>query len=624
MPGPALQFANFPEAILAARRALREGRYDVATAICDYVLAAGREADAAHLVRARVHLARREFDRAAACVEAVAPTPELYDVRAELYAAQGRFDLAAQQLDTYAATAPPALDLVRRRARHAMLAGRPSQAIDLVLAALPHFPGEASLYDLLAEICLRARRWSDTVRWARASLQLQPGNPRRQLSLLDAAARLVDFESIRSHAAGLLGTLGQSGDARTIRALTAAADLRPMHAALYFGSDAVTRAAAEHAAASLGRPPAVALLARPALKARKLRIGYLSGDFNDHPVMQLMRGFFAAHDTEDHDVRLFSYGPDDASRYRRELRERFPGFVDLAALDDAAAAAAIAEAGLDVLVDLKGWNRGTRMGIVARRPAPVLIGYLGFPGTYGGLVDHVIVDRMVVPESAAGHYAENLLFLPHCYLPADSGEALRAPPMRAAAGLRDDAFVLGAFNRALKVSEENLRAWMAILRAAPGAVLWLGSESAPERDNYRAFAAAEGIDPQRLVFAERAADKRDHLARLGLIDLALDTWRYNGHTSTVDMLLAGVPVLAKTGSHFASRVSESVLRAARLSEMLTASREDYVARAIAFATGRRDIAPVRAALAAARATAPLFDTAGFVRDFLALVAGTVR
>jgi predicted O-linked N-acetylglucosamine transferase (SPINDLY family) len=302
-----------------------------------------------------------------------------------------------------------------------------------------------------------------------------------------------------------------------------------------------------------------------------------------------------------------------------------PNFVDVEKESDAAAADIIKGRNLDVLVELKGWTRFTRMGIAARRPAPVQIGYLGFPGTSGaGFIDHLMVDRFVVPEAERAQYRETLLYLPACYLVTDNTDPIGLRPTRAQFGLSDDSFVLCSFNRSLKVSEANFLAWLDILRRVPRAVLWMSAGSDAERANVRRMAQAGGIHAERIVFASRVEDKAGHLARMGLADLALDTWRYNGHTSTIDALWAGVPVLAKSGAHFASRVSESIMAATGLGAMVAPTPEAYVDMACAFASGARDIAPVRAAVARARIASPLFDTAKFTRDFLTLVAGTVR
>ena len=544
-----------------------------------------------------------------------------------LYRSVGRHAEAADWLERYRASAPLPLPLLQRLARADIAANRPAVAVSLLTAALAYYPDETTLYELLYETYKDGRRWREAAHWARRCLRLNPANPRMQLALFDAAARLLDFESIRALCAGYVSALSRhaGGDARLALSLLDASDMRPMHAALFFESDWLTARAAERASVRLGMPQPAASPKRAAVGARKIRIGYLSGDFNDHPVMQLMRGFFRRHDTQDFEVQLFSYGRDDGSAYRAELKQWYPNFVDLERASDAEAAAAIRGRELDVLVELKGWTRFTRMGIAARRPAPVQIGYLGFPGTSGGeFMDYLIADRIVAPPEGAAHYREKLLYMPACYLVTDDADPVAPPPSRAQFGLPADAFVLCSFNRSLKISEENLRAWMEILRRAPRALLWLSVAAPAERDNARRFAQGQGVDPARLIFAERVEGRAQHLARIGLADLALDTWRYNGHTSTVDALWAGVPVLATTGVHFASRVSESILAAAGLSQMLARSPADYVDRAVAFATGARDIAVERAAVATARRGSALFDTARFTRDFLALVAGAVR
>ena len=345
-----------------------------------------------------------------------------------------------------------------------------------------------------------------------------------------------------------------------------------------------------------------------------LVLGYLSNDICDHATAHLMRSLFAAHDRDRFRINLYSYGPDDGSDYRRRIVADCDVFADIAEADFETAARRIHADRVDILIDLKGWTQGNRLAICAHRPAPVQATYLGFPGTTGApFLDYAIVDRTVLPPDEARFFSEAPAYMPDCYQVNDGSQEIAAEAGgRNDWGLPADAFVFCGFNHPYKITPEVFAAWMEILRAVPGSVLWLLSGNALAEGNLRAAAEGQGIAAERLIFADKAA-KPVHLRRMGLADLALDTWICNGHTTTSDALWAGVPVLALTGRHFASRVSTSCLKAAGLPELVTGSPAAYRNLAIRLATAPDQLAALRARLWENRTRMPLFDTAGFVR-----------
>ncbi len=345
-----------------------------------------------------------------------------------------------------------------------------------------------------------------------------------------------------------------------------------------------------------------------------LRVGYLCSDFRDHPTAHLMAGMFALHDRGRFHIAAYSYGPDDGSDYRRHVRQGVDAFVDIASMNHVEAASRIAGDGVQVLVDLNGWITHSRPEIAAMRPAPVQAAYLAFPGTTGAaFFDYALTDAIVTPPESRAHYTEALALLPGCYQVNDNGQAIAAPTTRAAEGLPDGAFVFCCFCANFKIERRVFEIWMRLLDKTPDAVLWLFAESAEAERNLRAAAQRAGPVEQRLIFATRKP-KAEHLARLALADLFLDTLTYGAHTTASDALWAGVPVLTCRGDAFAGRVGASLLTAAGLTELIAGSPDDYEALAMKLATDRKLLADTKTKLAAGRATCPLFDTAWFTRN----------
>jgi protein O-GlcNAc transferase len=352
------------------------------------------------------------------------------------------------------------------------------------------------------------------------------------------------------------------------------------------------------------------------LKTGKLTIGYLSGDFHDHATAHLMLGVFGLHNRSKLQINCYSYGPDDHSAYRAQIRQQSDLFVDLRELSHIDAARRIYADEVDILVDLKGHTRGARLGILASRPAPIQVHYLGFPGTTGAdFIDYLITDRIVTPVEHASYYSEKLVYLPHSYQVNDQQQKI-APCdwTRKDWGLPDQGFVFSSFNLPYKIDSLMFDCWMRILNRIPDSVLWLFSPGAQTIHHLKQEAGHRGVDPRRLVFADKLP-KVEHLARLQLADLALDTRMVNGHTTTSDSLWAGVPVITLEGTHFASRVSASLLNAIGLPELIAANLGAYERLAIHLAMHSEALIRIKAKLAHNRLTQPLFDTSGFV-DYL--------
>jgi predicted O-linked N-acetylglucosamine transferase (SPINDLY family) len=365
--------------------------------------------------------------------------------------------------------------------------------------------------------------------------------------------------------------------------------------------------------------PVPAARRRPPPRGKRLRVGYLSGSFHEHPTARLMVGLFEEHDRQRFEVTGYSYGPDDGSALRSRVRASLEHWRDVRALSDDGIARAIRGDGIDLLIERKGHTLGGRLGILAQRPAPVQIHYMSFPGSIGyDAVDGVIADAEVVPPGAEIDFHERVWRLPRCYYVNDKRRGLPRASARRDNGLPENALVLACLNQSYKLRRPFFTAWMETLHAQSDAVLWLLVIHPRAQENLRAEAARHGIDPARLIFA-RGAPQEAHVARLACADLALDTLPYGAHTTGVDALWAGVPMLTCRGDTFAGRVGASLMLQAGLPELVTDSLDEYRASLVALAADRAALRRHRAYLESGRETNALFDTAAFARDWEALL-----
>ncbi len=345
----------------------------------------------------------------------------------------------------------------------------------------------------------------------------------------------------------------------------------------------------------------------------RITIGYLSSDFGDHAVGHLTRGLFELHDRDRFSVRAYAAYGEDGSDNVEKVKHDSDGFTNLLELSHADAAAQIRRDRVDILVDLNGHTHGNRLQICALRPAPLQATWLGFPGTTGAdYIDYVLTDRTVSPADHAAHYSETFAYLPDCYQmngPADTDTDLAIA--RSDVGLPDDAVVFCSFVGAQKIEPLVFGSWMRILDATPASILWLYESNQDVAANLKREAAARGIDVDRIRFGGKLP-RNEHLQRLRCADIALDTWTYGGHTTTSDALRADLPVVARTGTHFASRVSSSILQAIGLDDLITGSATEYETLAIQLAQNADTVRDLKSRIAQARMTAPLFDARRFV------------
>ena len=346
----------------------------------------------------------------------------------------------------------------------------------------------------------------------------------------------------------------------------------------------------------------------------RLRVAYVSADFHVHPVARHLVGLIETHDPARFETIGVCLTGEAASDLRTRLKGAFDKFVLVDGMSNDEAAAMLREMDIHIAVDLTVFTRGGRPGIFERRIAPIQVNYLGYPGTTGSAsMDYIIGDATIIPMEEQPAYAEKIVHLPHSYLPNGRSQIV-AETTREAHGLPEKGFVFCSLNNSFKITAEVFDIWMRLLAAVDNSVLWLTHANAAMVRNLDAEAEARGIDPRRIVYATRVPKSEDHLGRLRMADLFLDTLPYNAHSTACEALWAGLPVLTCIGPSFPSRVAASVLRAVGLPEMVTRSLAEYEARALELALDPAAHAALKEKLSRNRKTQPLFDTVRYTRN----------
>jgi predicted O-linked N-acetylglucosamine transferase (SPINDLY family) len=373
-------------------------------------------------------------------------------------------------------------------------------------------------------------------------------------------------------------------------------------------------AAAKHFVANKLRTDVPTLAASKGYGHKKIRIAYLSSDFCLHPVSMLTAELFELHDRKHFEVYGYCWSREDGSALRARIVGAMDHFERIHELSDEAAAQLIRDHEIDILVDLHGQTLGARPNLLAYRPAPIQITYLGLPATTGlPFIDYVIGDRFLIPKASAKYYTEKPLYMPDVYQVSDRKRVNAPVPSREICGLPRDAFVFCSFNNNYKFTPEMFATWMSILKRVPGSVLWLLSDNPWAEANLRQEASKHGVDAERLVFSGRAAPE-NYLARYGAADLFLDTFPFNAGTTANDALWMSLPVLTCSGRTFASRMAGALLTAADLDELITQDLREYEEKAVALANAPEECKRLRDHLAQVREDGALFDTPRFTRN----------
>ncbi len=486
--------------------------------------------------------------------------------------------------------------------------GRPEQAANAYRAALRLNPQDADTHNNLGNVLRETGKLDEAIACYREALRLNPKLHHARMHLLHQRQHICDWEGLDAAVEEI----------RHIVREEPRAQISPFAFLALPGTTAAEqRLCAEHWVANRYRR-----LMEDAQRLNfsfqrgprsKLRIGYLSGDFRLHPLAFLTTELFELHDRNQFEIHGYSYGADDQTPERRRLEQSFDVFHDIRPISQHEAARQMHEDGIDILVDLTGFTQTSRTGILAVRPAPIQVNWLGFPGTMGApFADYLISDRFITSESDAEDYSEQLAFLPDTYQPNDRQRPVGAVPTRAECGLPEHGFVFCSFNQTFKITPQVFDIWMKLLSDHDGSVLWLLECNIWARTHLQHEAQARGIAPERLIFAPRAPIDR-HLARQQLADLFLDTLPYNAHTTTSDALWVGLPVLTCAGETFASRVAGSLLHAAGVPELVTYDLQAYENKARELVAHPAELARLKTLLKSSRDRMPLFDTERFAR-----------
>jgi len=349
-------------------------------------------------------------------------------------------------------------------------------------------------------------------------------------------------------------------------------------------------------------------------KHKKIRIGYFSADFRDHPAAFLTAELYEVHDRERFEIHAFSFGPDTQDEMNLRIKTGVDHFHDVRTMSYKDTAMLARSVELDIAVDLGGYTANCRTGIFAMSAAPIQIGYIGYLGTMAAnYMDYLIADQTIIPEENQKYYSEKIVYMPHSYQVNDSTHSLLATIFtRQDVGLPSTGFVFCCFNNTFKITPTTFDSWARILKRVDGSVLLIYADNESAKTNLAKEIVLRGIDASRLIFGEQLPVP-EYLARYRVADLFLDTHPYNAGTTASDALRMGLPVLTCIGNSFASRMAASLLKAVNLPELITTTQEQYESLAIELATNPEKLTIIKTKLANNLATAPLYDTPLFTR-----------
>lgn len=571
-----------------------------------------RQADV-HNDLGNVLMDRLRFDEAEdAYRKAIALWPEYVDARfnlAILLLERRRLEEAWSQLQHCLRLQPDHANALNAMGNLLSQTGKWEEAEKAYRHSLNIRPDSANIHGNLGNLLMELNRFPEAEAEFRQAVALEPTYGYALGHAANCARRNLDWSHAATDEANLIAAIerGISDIPPRILMSMPAVDARLQLEATRLASQGRVRP-------FLDKPP----VHRPPGEARgaPLRIGYLSADFREHAVMYLLGGVFELHDRTQFKIHAYSIGPSTNDLYRERVETNVEVFRDVRRMSDEEAAEAIAGDGIDILVDLTGNTKDYRPGITAARPAPIIVNWLGYPGTLGHarLADYIIGDPIATPASQAEFFSETLAQMPHCCLPNDAKRPIGPTPTREEEGLPAGALVFASFNQGFKLTPEVFDIWCRLLREVPDSVLWMMAVSDVAAENLKREAGLRGVAPERIIFAQRKRENVDHLARLRLADLALDSFPYTYHSSGCDLLWAGVPFVTRIGATFASRIAASLLHAVGLPELVAASWDAYFDLAHRLATRPDELAALREKLASGRLASPLFDTARFTRD----------
>ena len=578
-------------------------RFEEALASYDGALAIEPNSVNLRVNRAGILFALRRCKEAVADYDrALAIEPKRVDAlngRAVVLISLGRFQEALAACDRALAINPGYAHSWNSRANALTSLGHIEEALasyDRALAIEPLSPAFLVNRALLA---VGRQQFEEALVYLEKALAIAPEHHGALSEAMNASMRICDWRRRKDHA-GRISELAQH------------AIIDPFVFLHYFDEPKLQLRCSKAYIEQKAAAPPFALGNKKIRRSGRARIAYLSADFREHAVSYLTAELFERHDRSRFEVFGISFGPDDKSEMRARLVDAFDHFHDVRGRDDGEIAELLAELEIDIAVDLNGHTKGDRIGILARRPAPVQVSYLGFPGTTGAnFIDYVIADAIVLPVHQEPFWSEKIVRLPECFQVNDTKRRIaERTPSRKECGLPERGFVFCCFNNNCKITPQVFDVWMRLLAKVEESVLWLVRDNAAAERNLRREAAARGIDPARLIFADRLV-LAEHLARHRLADLFLDTLPFNAGATASDALWAGLPVLTCLGQAFAGRMAGSLLHAIGLPELVTQSLDEYEAVALKLANEPSRLPLYKERLEQSRLTAPLFDTDRF-------------
>ena len=574
-----------------------------ALAAYDLALVAGPGHAEALCKRGALLWALERFDEALASTEmAVAARPHYVEAifnRGVMLQQMRRPEAALASYDAALVLQPKFLAAIYNRAGALQALGRPLEALQATDAALALAPRQARLYYHRGTLLRGLGRHAEAIAAFDATLAIDPAHRAAPGDRAAAAMHLCDWKRV----AALIEDVKEN--------VVVGTALVPPLAFLGLCDDPLLQLRCARNCVTGQMPAPHKPWDRAAYNHDKIRIGYLSADFRDHAVAAQIVELVERHDRSRFEITGVSFAKDDGSATRQRLVRAFDAFHDMSGESDEGAARRLRTLEIDIAVDLGGHTANSRTEVLSWRPAPVQVSYLGYPGTTGAdFIDYILADAIVAAE--AQWFSEKCVHLPDTFWISNSTRLIAPAPTRGEAGLPQEGFVFCCFNNAWKITAPVFDVWMRLLGQVPGSVLWLREPGKETRDRLGVEAAARDIEPGRLVFAPRANDAALHLARYRAADLFLDTLPYNAHATASDALWAGLPLVTCEGRAFAGRVATSLVKAAGLPELSTASLGDYEALALALA---RDPARLkRLGKKLASRAAPLFDTALLTRQ----------
>lgn len=489
--------------------------------------------------------------------------------------------------------------------------GRLQEAIQVYHSLLVVSPKDGRVNRNLGVLCLRLGMNTQAVRYFKRAAEVVPNRVELECDIVHQLLYAGDWTDLEQQSRSMLEEFRSTKHTVSPFAFLSV----PGATALDLKASSERHAAMLVNGLKAAPPPPSARSLDP---DRPLRIGYLSCDFYSHATGYLMARLFELHDRQKY--QLFAYTWDN--RYDDPLRKRmaacFDSLKDIRGLADAQAAELIRSDEIDILVDLKGYTRDSRLGILAHRPAPVQVHHVGFPGTLGApFVDYLVADKIIAPPEHAKFFSEKLAYMPDCYQPTDETRPVGEKPSREECGLPARGVVFASFNQSYKITPETFDVWCKLLREVPDSVLWLLHCSNTATENARKEALARGVQPERLIFAP-ARTQTVHLGRLQNADLILDTLPVNAHTTASDALWAGVPVVTLPGQPFVSRVAASIVTTIGLPELVARDAEDYLRIAKELASKPEHLESVKRRIREGAKTSPLFDSARYTKNLEAL------